>query len=259
MMVRLRGVNVTFGKAASPVHAVKDLSLEIAKGQSYGLVGESGSGKSTVLRAIAGLCPASSGTIEIDGSVVGSRRSKSQLRRMQMVFQDPFGSLHPRHTTNEILKEPLQIHGFKDADDRIEEMLNKVGLEPNFRFRYPHQLSGGQRQRVAIARSLILEPDILLLDEPTSALDASIQAEILNLLLALREESNLTYLMVSHNLSVVGHMCSRIAVMNRGKIIEEISDDQLFSGDVEQGYTRQLWVASKGYDPEAIDGFRDFA
>ena len=259
MMINLQNVDVTFGKAASRVFAVKDVSLKIAEGQSYGLVGESGSGKSTVLRAIAGLWPISSGSIEVGGKPVGPKRSKSQLRRIQMVFQDPFGSLHPRHTVNEILKEPLAIHKFGNIGDRVNEMLDKVGLGPGFRFRYPHQLSGGQRQRVAIARSLILEPDILLLDEPTSSLDVSIQAEILNLLTELRRTANLTYLMVSHNLSVVGHVCSQIAVMNKGNIIEEISDDQLFSGDVQHGYTRQLWIASKGFDLDAIEQFRDFS
>lgn len=258
-MISLQGVNVVFGKAVSAVHAVKDASLHVAGGQSYGLVGESGSGKSTVLRAIAGLCPVSSGTISIDGTVVGPKRAKSQLRRMQMVFQDPFGSLHPRHTVNEILEEPLRIHGFGDVEDRITRMLAQVGLDTRFRFRYPHQISGGQRQRVAIARSLILEPEILLLDEPTSALDVSIQAEILNLLVELRETSGLTYLMVSHDLSVVGHMCDRISVMNKGKIVEEISDRQLFDGNFAEDYTRQLWVASKGYDADAIRRFRDFA
>lgn len=258
-MISLQDVSVVFGKPKSPVHAVDGVSLEIAKGQTYGLVGESGSGKSTVLRAIAGLCPVSSGTIEVDGSTVGSTRSKSQRKHLQMVFQDPFGSLHPRHTVNEILKEPLRIHAFDDIEGRIVQMLQQVGLATHFRFRYPHQLSGGQRQRVAIARSLVLEPDILLLDEPTSALDVSIQAEILNLLMDLREARDLTYLMVSHNLSVVGHVCSRISVMNKGKVVEEISDQQLYRGDVQQGYTRQLWVASRGYDTDAIEQFRDFS
>lgn len=258
IMISMEDLNVVFGKARTAVHAVKNVSLNIAKGQSFGLVGESGSGKSTILRSIVRLCPIHSGQVKIDGIAVGKRRKKAELKRMQMVFQDPFGSLHPRHIINDVLKDPLHIHKFDNIEDRIVKMLDQVGLGPEFRYRYPHQISGGQRQRVAIARALILEPEILLLDEPTSALDVSVQAEILNLLMELREASDLTYLMVSHNLSVVGHMCNRIAVMNKGKIVEEISDKQLFSGDFQQDYTRQLWVASKGYDIDKIKMFKNY-
>ena len=258
-MISLQNVKVSFGHPKAPILAVNNVSLEVEEGHSYGLVGESGSGKSTVLRAIAGLCTVSSGLIKVADESANIKRSKTQMKKIQMVFQDPFGSLHPRHTINNILKEPLEIHNFSDIDDRIKQILNKVGLDASFRFRYPHQLSGGQRQRVAIGRALILEPDILLLDEPTSALDVSVQAEILNLLMDLQESNNLTYLMVSHDLGVIGHMCNRISVMNMGKIVEEISDEQLFSGDVQQGYTRQLWVASKGYDQNAIKQFKDFS
>ena len=168
--------------------AVADTSFRVAPGESFGLVGESGSGKSTVLRAICGLAPMTRGTVALlpeaggDAAALPSPGSKAFRRTVQMVFQDPYGSLHPRQTVDRILAEPLAIHDVKDAEARIERALDDVGLGSGFRFRYPHQLSGGQRQRVAIARALILEPQVLLLDEPTSSLDASVQAEVLNLL-----------------------------------------------------------------------------
>src|SRR5215468_3593941 len=183
-MISVSQLSVSFGK----IHAVKDVSFSVASGETYGLVGESGSGKSTVLRVLSGLNQEWTGAIEIAGRKIGPRRDKAFFRQVQMVFQDPFGSLHPRQTVDQILSEPLAIHRIGDAEARIRKALEDVGLGPRFRFRYPHQLSGGQRQRVAIARALILEPSILLLDEPTSALDVSVQAEILNLLNGLREE-----------------------------------------------------------------------
>ena len=159
--------------------AVDGLSFEIAPGESFGLVGESGSGKSTVLRAICGLNRVAGGQIALTGGdALAAPVSKAWRRQVQMVFQDPYGSLHPRQTVDRCLAEPLAIHGIADAEPRIERALDEVGLSAAFRFRYPHQLSGGQRQRVAIARALILEPPLLLLDEPTSALDASVQAEV---------------------------------------------------------------------------------
>lgn len=164
-----------------------------------------------------------------------------------MVFQDPYASLHPRHTVDKVLSEPLAIHGFDDAEARIERALNDVGLGKGFRFRFPHQLSGGQRQRVAIARALILEPRILLLDEPTSALDASIQAEVLNLLDALRAERGLTYLLVSHDLAVVAHMCERLLVMQHGEVVEELSREALQNRAAQAEYTKDLLIASEGF------------
>jgi peptide/nickel transport system ATP-binding protein len=160
------------------------------------------------------------------------------------------GRLHPRHTIGDILEEPLQIHGFKDRDRRIHALLDRVGLNRAFRDRYPHQLSGGQRQRVAIARALILEPQVLLLDEPTSALDVSVQAEILNLLAELQRESNLTYLMVTHDLGVIAHLCQKVAVMQYGKILETLSVDALVAGDAKSDYTRMLVNASQQYSRE---------
>jgi len=160
-----------------------------------------------------------------------------------MVVQDPFASLHPRHSVDAVLSETLQLHGFKDVDNRIGKLLDDVGLGPSFRFRYPHQLSGGQRQRVAIARSLAAEPSILLLDEPTSALDVSVQAEILNLLTDLRAERNLTYLMVSHDLAVVGHICENVAVMQNGEIVEILSVEDMRTRNVKHDYTKHLMAS----------------
>ncbi|TIX92894.1 ABC transporter ATP-binding protein [Rhizobium sp. P44RR-XXIV] len=229
-------------------YALDAVSVEVNKGESFGLVGESGSGKSTLLRAVAGLAPVTDGTIRVGGEQLkGARRSRTFYRQVQMVFQDPYGSLHPRQTIDRLLLEPLAIHGIGDSETRIARALDEVGLGSGFRFRYPHQLSGGQRQRVAIARALIVEPSILLLDEPTSALDASVQAEVLNLLEQVRRDRNLTFVMVSHDLGVVTHMCERLVVMRNGAVVERLSAQQLAAGDVSQDYTRNLMIASKGF------------
>ncbi len=231
--------------------ALKEVSLTVAPGESFGLVGESGSGKSTLLRAVAGLSPVSGGTIKVDGKLLDGKRSKAFYRRVQMVFQDPYGCLHPRQTVDRLLLEPLVIHGFSDTETRIVRALDEVGLGSGFRFRYSHQLSGGQRQRVAIARALILEPSILLLDEPTSALDASVQAEVLNLLEEVRAARNLTFVMVSHDLAVVTHMCDRLMVMQQGREVELLASADLVSGNVRRDYTRNLLVASEGFQRPA--------
>ncbi|MDQ1183850.1 MULTISPECIES: ABC transporter ATP-binding protein [Agrobacterium] len=228
--------------------ALDRVSIEVAKGESFGLVGESGSGKSTLLRAIAGLNHFDEGSLMVDGRTYSRKsRDKSFYRDVQMVFQDPYGSLHPRQTVDSILLEPLVIHGVDNKEARINRALDEVGLGTGFRFRYSHQLSGGQRQRIAIARALILEPKILLLDEPTSALDASIQAEILNLLEQARKDRNLTFVMVSHDLGVISHMCDRLAVMKSGKIVESMDVHQLETREFSADYTRQLMVASEGF------------
>jgi len=212
-VIRIEDLSISFGTGRNAVHAVRGISANIAANESFGLVGESGSGKSTVLRALCGLNANWTGRIVIAGQPQARRRQRSFYKLVQMVFQDPYASLHPRRTINNILAEPVAIHKLGDADRRIEQALSEVGLDSHFRFRYPHQLSGGQRQRVAIARALILEPKILLLDEPTSALDVSIQAEILNLLRRLKMQRDLTYILVSHDLAVVSNMCDRLAVM----------------------------------------------
>jgi peptide/nickel transport system ATP-binding protein len=228
--------------------ALDEVSLDVTRGESFGIVGESGSGKSTLLRAIAGLVHFDEGSLSVDGrSYSGTSRDKTFYRDVQMVFQDPYGSLHPRQTVDSLLLEPLIIHGFDDKERRIEQALDEVGLGTGFRFRYSHQLSGGQRQRIAIARALIVEPKILLLDEPTSALDASIQAEILNLLEKARRDRNLTFVMVSHDLGVISHMCERLAVMKSGKIVEMLAAETLETRQFTADYTRQLLIASEGF------------
>jgi peptide/nickel transport system ATP-binding protein len=228
--------------------AVDDVSFELAPGESFGIVGESGSGKSTVLRAICGLAPLAAGSVQLTGAVQASAPgSKAFRRQVQMVFQDPYASLHPRQTVDRLLAEPLAIHGIGDAETRIERVLDEVGLGEGFRFRYPHQLSGGQRQRIAIARALILEPKVLLLDEPTSALDASVQAEVLNLLEALRARRGLSFLMVSHDLAVVTHLCQRLMVMQRGRAVEFVAADDLAAQRVAADYTKSLMRASAGF------------
>ncbi len=247
-LLEVRDLDVSYGHGASRFHAVKTLSLAVAAGESFGLVGESGSGKSTVLGAIAGLVGDWSGAIRLGGQVLTARRSLAQRRRIQMVFQDPYGSLHPRHTVSDALSEPALIHGLDDVEERVKQALADVGLGPMHRFRFPHQLSGGQRQRVAIARALMLSPEILLLDEPTSALDVSVQAEVLNLLRRLREERGITMVMVSHNLPVIGFMCERIGVMKDGILHETLDRDQLRRHDFTHPYTGQLLRANVGYD-----------
>ncbi len=242
--IGLEHVNVWFGEHEERVDAVKDAGFAVPFGGSFGLVGESGSGKSTILRAITGLVPNWSGKISVLGQELSHDRGKEFYSTVQMVFQDPYASLHPRQTVDRVLSEALSLHGFDTINDRITKILDDVGLDQSFRFRWPHQLSGGQRQRVAIARALIIEPTILLLDEPTSALDVSVQAEILNLLTRLRTERGLTYLMVSHDLAVVGHMCSEIAVMNDGEIVEVLSVEDLRALKANHPYTRQLLDAS---------------
>jgi peptide/nickel transport system ATP-binding protein len=247
-MLNVQDLNVWFGLVPERVDAVKGASFSVKSGESFGLVGESGSGKSTILRAIAGLIPTWSGDIAVDGKALKTdRRDRAFFKTVQMVFQDPYASLHPRHSVDAVLAETLRLQGMDNIDKRITKLLDDVGLGKGFRFRYPHQLSGGQRQRVAIARALAAEPRLLLLDEPTSALDVSVQAEILNLLTDLRAEHGLTYVMVSHDLSVVGHMCDRLAVMQHGRIVEVMSVDALRRGAGEQEYTRHLIKASGGY------------
>ncbi len=242
-------LNVWFGEGADRVDAVKDATFTVPSGASFGLVGESGSGKSTILRALVGLVPSWSGTMKVDGVSLGKKRPRAFYKDVQMVFQDPYASLHPRHSVDAVLSETLKLHGFKDIDARITRLLADVGLGPEFRFRYPHQLSGGQRQRVAVARALAPEPSVLLLDEPTSALDVSVQAEVLNLLADLREEHGLTYLMVSHNLAVVSHMCEEIAVMQNGEIVEVMGVEDMRALNPSHPYTRHLLEASMGYKP----------
>ncbi len=252
-MITLEHVTVSFGSGASRVDAVRDVSFRVEEGAAFGLVGESGSGKSTILRAIAGLIPHATGNVLLAGREVGGRRTPAERKMVQMVFQDPYGSLHPSQTVDQILSMPIAIHKLDRAEARVAQALAEVGLGPQHRFRYPHQLSGGQRQRVAIARALILAPRILLLDEPTSALDVSVQAEILNLLVRLRRELGLTLLMVSHDLAVIAHICERIGVMNRGVLLETTTADDLAAGTVRETYTQQLLRSNSGFDSRSAE------
>ena len=249
-MIDVRNLNLTFGEGAKTTQVLTDVNIAVREGEIFGLVGESGSGKTTVLKCLAGLFTHWKGELEIDGQQLEHRIGRERCRLVQMVFQDPYGSLHPRHTIGDILEEPLQIHRIDQREQRINTILEKVGLNRAFRSRYPHQLSGGQRQRVAIARALILKPRVLLLDEPTSALDVSVQAEILNLLFDLQKEEGLTYLMVTHDLGVIAHLCQRVAVMKYGKILETLDTDALLRGDIRDDYTRVLVDASRDYSRE---------
>ncbi|SFU31503.1 ABC transporter ATP-binding protein [Pseudoduganella namucuonensis] len=249
-MITVEGLELSFGSGKQYNKVLNEVAFSVGEGEAFGLVGESGSGKSTVLRCLAGLYHHWDGRMSIAGQPLGKKLDRERCRLMQMVFQDPYGSLHPRHTVDTALSEPLKIHRMDDIDARVGEMLEKVGLNDSFRFRYPHQMSGGQRQRVAIARALILEPRILLLDEPTSALDVSVQAEILNLLQKLRALEGLTYIMVTHDLGVVAHLCDRVAVMQQGRIVDTLGSKVLSEGGATHPYTRSLVDATRSYTRE---------
>ena len=256
-LLEIERLSVDFGAGQGALRAVDDVSLAIEAGESLGLVGESGCGKSTILRAVCGLNRNWQGSIRIGGEALGPDRSRAMHRRIQMVFQDPYGSLHPRHTVDSILREPIAVHRLGDANGRIQAALDQVGLGRAFRFRYPHQLSGGQRQRVAIARAILLDPQVLLLDEPTSALDVSIQSEVLNLLSDLRRDRHLTYLFVSHDLAVIAHMCDRVGVMRAGRLIEATTAARMREGKADDAYTRRFIEASAGYDRALARAFAD--
>jgi peptide/nickel transport system ATP-binding protein len=226
------------------VRAVDSVNLDIILGQAMGLVGESGCGKSTLGRIVAGILPPSEGEVTIDGQPVMSeqRPPMKTTRRVQMVFQDPFASLDPRMKVRDTIAEGPIAHGLTTAaesDAYVRKWLTLVGLDPDLGSRYPHQFSGGQRQRVAIARALAMQPDMLVCDEPVASLDVSIQAQIINLLLKLRRELDLTLLFISHDLSVVHHLCERVAVMYLGRIVEEGPTEQVYAAPAHP-YTRAL-------------------
>ncbi len=242
-MIEVSNLAVAFGDT----RVVKSVSFSVGPGEAFGLVGESGCGKTTILNCLAGRLQNWTGSITLAGTVVRARRTKAECRLVQLVFQDPYSSLHPRRTVESTLAEPVVVQRLGDVDRRIKAVMDACGLPRTFRHRYPHELSGGQRQRVAIARALILESPVVLLDEPTSALDVSIQAEILNLLQDLRLERKLTYLLVSHDLAVVAHLCSRLAIMREGELIEQVSRAALEQGALQHPYSRELRDASEGY------------
>ena len=243
-------------KAVAHVKAVDGISFEVRKGETLGLVGESGCGKSTTGRCILQLDPPTDGSIVYDGRDLAkiSRAEMNKLReRIQVIFQDPFSSLNPRMKIGDIIAEPMAVHGVEpDAEKRrarVSELLTVCGLNPRFADRYPHEMSGGQRQRVGIARALSMRPEFIICDEAVSALDVSIQAQVINLLEDLREQFNLTYLFIAHDLSVVRHLCHRVAVMYLGKIVELAESDELFDNPMHP-YTQALLSAVPVPDPE---------
>ena len=242
-------------KKGAVVQAVNGVSLALARGEVFGLVGESGCGKTTLGKAVVGLAPVLSGEIRLNGeSVIGvtGAAAKARARRIQLIFQDPYSSLHPRKTVRDLVGVGLKLHGLARGyriDEQVLAILQEVGLGIDHLYRYAHEFSGGQRQRIALARALILKPEILILDEPTSALDVSVQAQTLNLLKALQRELNLTYLFISHNLGVVRYMSQRMGVMYLGHIVETGATEPVFRAP-QHPYTRVLLSALPSLDPE---------
>ncbi|MDT5123846.1 MAG: peptide/nickel transport system ATP-binding protein [Acidobacteriota bacterium] len=255
-LVRVRGLVKHFPVEGSDdvVRAVDGVTFEILEGETLGLVGESGCGKSTVGRCLLRLIEPTAGEIEFDGRDVRAlvRRELRELRReMQIIFQDPYASLNPRMRVRDIVGEPLLIHGLKSKEqrrERVAELLKKVGLDPDYMNRYPHEFSGGQRQRIGIARALALNPKLIVADEPVSALDVSVQAQVVNLLQDLQGEFGLTYLFISHGLAVVEHISTRVAVMYLGRIVEVASAEDLYAQPLHP-YTQALLSAIPIPDP----------
>jgi oligopeptide/dipeptide ABC transporter ATP-binding protein len=225
--------------------AVDGVTLDVKPGECLGLVGESGCGKSTLALAIMGLIPPTRGHVALDGRDLAQRERLETARTVQMVFQDPYASLNPRQTVRRTLGDPLRIHGVRDKTEveaRVADIMAKVGLRPEHADRYPHEFSGGQRQRIGIARALILKPKLIICDEPVSALDVSIRAQIINLLLELKDELGLAYIMISHDLGVVEHVSDRVAVMYLGRIVEQGGWQEIFENP-RHPYTRALIAA----------------
>jgi ABC-type oligopeptide transport system ATPase subunit len=234
------------GRKGTVLRAVNEVSFEIPEGRCLGLVGESGSGKTTTAMICAGLTSATSGTVEVFGTDLTAGIGRAEFRKLrrhiQVVFQDPHSSLDPRMSVQQIITEPLLVHGVGTPPERrqtVADMLNLVGLTPGMATRYPHQLSGGQAQRVSIARALALRPEVLILDEPVASLDLSIQAQILNLLGELRASLGLTYLFIGHDLAAVSYVSDEIAVMELGRIVEKGPVDEVY-GNPQDAYTRKL-------------------
>ena len=271
-ILKINNLNVTFPlfggilqREVASVHAVKDFSIDIKEGKTIGIVGESGSGKSTLGKAILNVLKLTAPDVRIEGEVLLKNNdsyidllslSKKELLKyrpqMQMIFQDPFSSLNPRMIVKDIIKEPLDIHTELSQDQKTEKvnwLLEKVGLSKEQSTRYPHEFSGGQRQRIGIARALATEPKIIIADEPVSALDVSIQAQVINLMMDLQEEFNLTILFIAHDLSVVKHISTDIGVMYLGNLVEFGTTDEIFSNP-QHDYTRTLLSAIPQPNPE---------
>jgi len=244
-----------FARGKAQVHAVENVSLTVRRGETLGIVGESGCGKSTTARLILRLLDPTGGTIRFDGqdiSHISQRQLRPLRREMQMIFQDPYSSLNPRKTVGQIIGAPFAIHGQKGARARVQELLETVGLSPEHYNRYPHEFSGGQRQRIGVARALALSPKLIVCDEPVSALDVSIQAQILNLLRNLQKDFALTYVFISHDLSVIRQIADRIAVMYLGKVVE-LGDSESIYEHPKHPYTAALLSAV----PRAVAGGRE--
>ncbi len=258
-LLSVENLCVNFGNAAMPIHAVNNVSLTIKRGETLALVGESGCGKTTTGMAICGLQELTSGNVNFDGKPFENKTNLTKeerlahKRRVQIIFQDPNSSLNPRMNLAKTLEQPLRLHGKSKAEacERSDWLLEKVGLNPKHKNRYPHEFSGGQRQRIGIARALSLEPELIICDEAVSALDVSVQAQIINLLVDIQAEFGLSYLFISHDLAVVEHIADHIAVMYLGKIVEQAPWNELFSNP-QHPYTKILLSSIPVPDPRRI-------
>jgi len=259
-VLEIRGLTKRYPghRGSAGVEALKNVSLSIARRESFGLVGESGSGKTTLTRCVLGLEPPTSGAVLFDGTDIASlspAAMRAMRARIQIVFQDPYASLNPRMTAHDIIAEPMVVHrdtlnlDGRQRTARVEELLHLVGLGPQHLHRFPHEFSGGQRQRIGIARALAVKPELLVLDEPTSALDVSVQAQVLNLLHDLQERFDLTYLFISHDLGVIRYICDRVALIYRGEIVEQGRADDVFERPASD-YARMLIAAMPEPDPD---------
>ena len=255
VLLKVRDLEVTFGTGRNKFKAVRGVSFDVYKGETFGIVGESGSGKTTIGRSIIRVYPASAGSIQFQGQEIAGRISKQLDReitnKIQMIFQDPMASLNERAKIDYIVSEGLQGRGLSKHEilEKVNKALNDVGLLPEFASRFPHEFSGGQRQRIGIARALVMNPDFIIADEPISALDVSIRAQVLNLMSQLQKERGLTYLFISHDLSVMRFICDRIAVIHKGLIVELASTETLFKHPLHP-YTRALLSAIPQPNPD---------